>query len=162
MHYYKFLFLFAALFLSSALNAQENTTDTLNNQIQLPDTLQLSPQDTLGAAGDSVKINVKDSLNQQKVAAQDSVGDIETTINYNAEDSILVNNQTRTLKLYGDAVVTYGEIKLEAAEIILDWNSNTVRASGRLDTADTWVGQPVFTEGGEIYETKQMTYNFDT
>ncbi len=160
MHYYKFLFVFVAMLLATTGYAQEKSLDSLNTLP--PDTTQSLITDSINDDG-ALRINVKDSLQNKNLAAQDTVeSDIETTINYNAEDSILVDNESRSLKLYGNAVVTYGEIKLEAAEIILDWNNNTVTANGRLDTAGNLVGQPVFTEGSQVYETKQMSYNFDS
>lgn len=156
MHYYRFGLYILLLFTCFLAQGQDlNDADTLN--IQPPDTIQNNfIPDTTNLAE-----NVPDSL-QAEVDEADTVGDIETTIKYDAKDSLQFDYATKTVKLYGQAVVTYGEIKLEAAEIVLNWATNTVSAKGRLDTADQWVGQPVFTEGSQVYETKEMSYNFNT
>ncbi|MGK7394066.1 MAG: putative LPS assembly protein LptD [Candidatus Cyclobacteriaceae bacterium M3_2C_046] len=92
----------------------------------------------------------------------DSIGDIETTIKYSAEDSFYFDYQKKIIKLYGNSEVNYGEIKLEAYQIELDWSTNTVSAEGRIDSTGKLVETPIFTDGPEIYETKRMSYNFNT
>jgi len=64
--------------------------------------------------------------------------------------------------LYGDAKVKYGEIELEAEEIIIDYVNNTVTAHGVADSTGQTFGYPVFKNGAEVYETKDIIYNFKT
>jgi len=87
-------------------------------------------------------------------------GDIETTIFYSATDSINSNLQSKIVKLYGNAKIKYGEIELEADEIIIDYEQSTITAHGRLDSLGKRVGFPIFKNGSEVYETKDMVYNF--
>jgi len=89
-------------------------------------------------------------------------GDIETTINYSARDSIDYSMDGQIVKLYGAAKIVYGTIELEAEEIEIDYKNNTLSASGKRDSLDQRVGYPIFKNGAELYETKDITYNFKT
>jgi len=64
--------------------------------------------------------------------------------------------------LYGDAKITYGAIELEADEIIIDYANNTLTAHGSRDSLGNRIGYPVFKNGAELYETKDIIYNFKT
>jgi lipopolysaccharide export system protein LptA len=89
-------------------------------------------------------------------------GDIETTINYTARDSINTSVDGQIVWLYGDAKIVYGSIELEANEIEIDYKNNTLRATGTRDSLGQRVGFPVFKNGEEVYETRDITYNFKT
>jgi hypothetical protein len=88
--------------------------------------------------------------------------DIETTINYSARDSINTSIDGQIVKLYGAAKIVYGEIELEAEEIIIDYKNNTLSAEGKRDSLGQRIGFPVFKNGAELYETKDIIYNFKT
>ena len=105
-------------------------------------------QDTTTVASDSTK----------KAPASD----ISTTIVYSAQDSINSNVLTRIIKLYGQAKINYGDIQLEAEEITIDYEKSTLTAQGRTDSTGRRIGFPVFTNGQEQYETKEIIYNFKT
>ncbi len=64
--------------------------------------------------------------------------------------------------MYGNSSVTYGNIKLDAAEIQMDLNRNTVFALGRPDSTGEITGKPLFSENGTDYEAATMNYNFKT
>lgn len=117
-----------------------------------PDTLQPARQtpiknDTLLAKQDTTQVNKSE---------------IETTITYSARDSINSNLQQKIIKLYGEAKVKYGVIELQAEEIVIDYNLSTITAKSRIDSTGRQVGYPIFINGNEKYETKDMVYNFKT
>jgi hypothetical protein len=114
----------------------------------LPDSL-LIKNDTLSTQPDSLK-------------APPAQKDVETTIFYSARDSINSNMKQKIIKLYGDAKIKYGTIELEAEEIIIDYNTSTITANGTLDSLGRRVGTPIFKDGGSLYETRDMVYNFKT
>jgi hypothetical protein len=89
-------------------------------------------------------------------------GDITTTINYSARDSINTSVDGQIVRLYGDAKIKYGEIELEADEIEIDYKNNTLKATGTRDSTGRRVGYPVFKNGMEEYETRDIMYNFKT
>jgi LptD protein len=89
-------------------------------------------------------------------------GDISTTIVYSAKDSLRFDVIKRQVFLFGDAKISYGDIELQAARIEIDWASNTLKAFGVKDSTGKETGTPVFTDQGEKYESKVLTYNFKT
>lgn len=89
-------------------------------------------------------------------------GDIDTTIKYSAKDSINFSIDSKIVKLYGNAKITYGSIQLEAEHITIDYDKNTLSATGETDSTGRKYGYPVFKNGNEVYETKDITYNFKT
>ncbi len=110
--------------------------------------------DTIPNLSDSLKIK-NDSIPQPK-------GDIETTINYTARDSIRASVDGKLIWLYGNAKITYGIIELEAEEITIDYGNNTITAHGIRDSVGNRIGYPIFKNGAELYETKDIVYNFKT
>jgi lipopolysaccharide export system protein LptA len=119
------------------------------------DTLKPFSPDSASIKNDTLK-SKQDSVKQAKK------GDIETTILYSARDSINSNLEKKIVKLYGNAKIKYGEIELEAEEIVIDYELSTITANGKLDSAGRRVGFPVFKDGPAVYETRDMVYNFKT
>ncbi len=87
--------------------------------------------------------------------------DLETTVNFSAKDSMIIIGRDSAF-MYGSSNVTYGDIKLDAAEIQMDLTDNTVYAVGRADSTGEIQGKPVFNEKGTDYEAATMRYNFKT
>jgi len=85
--------------------------------------------------------------------------DLDNQVQFSSTDSMILvgNNQAF---MYGDGKVTYGDMKLDAAQIDLDLKNSTVYAVGAEDTTGEVTGSPVFEEGGSTYETSTMRYNF--
>ena len=119
------------------------------------------PSDTIPNRPDSLNI-ISDSLNIQNDTIPPPKGDIETTINYTARDSIRASVDGKLIWLFGEAKITYGEIELEAEEITIDYGKNTMTAHGIRDSLGNRIGFPVFKNGAELYETKDIVYNFKT
>ncbi|HZY78915.1 MAG TPA: putative LPS assembly protein LptD, partial [Cyclobacteriaceae bacterium] len=120
-----------------------------------PDTVPPLQPDSLLIKNDTLK-NQPDSLKKPEKR------DIESTIYYSARDSINSNMKSKIIKLYGEAKIKYGTIELEAEEIIIDYNTSTITANGKLDSTGRRIGFPIFKDGGSLYETKDMIYNFKT
>ncbi len=87
--------------------------------------------------------------------------DLDAPVVFQSADSMLIVRRDSAF-MYGDGSVTYGDIKLDAAEIQMDLNDNTVYAVGRTDSTGEVVGKPVFNEKGTDYEAATMRYNFKT
>lgn len=117
--------------------------------------------DTLNIPTDSVSYQA-DSLKAQNDTIPPPKGDIETTINYSARDSIRASVDNKKIWLYGNAKITYGIIQLDAEEIIIDYANNTIQAAGKRDSLGNRIGYPIFKNGPEEYETKGIVYNFKT
>lgn len=88
--------------------------------------------------------------------------EIETTINYDANDSMYFNVKDQKLFLYGETHVDYGEITLEAERTDVDWNKRTIKSRYQTDTTGRKVGKPVYSDGRDVYVTDDILYNFDS
>jgi len=86
--------------------------------------------------------------------------DIETTINYNAKDSLYFNVKNRELFMYGESHIDYGPVELDAERMDVDWDERTLKAKYVTDTSGKKVGKPVFTDGPDVYVTDDILYNF--
>lgn len=119
---------------------------------------------------DSVRVSPRanglDSLRRDTSQAQGAQMDsarrgreIETSVKYNARDSIVLDVDGKIARLYGDANIDYGDIAVSAAYIEINWDTGIVDATGVKDTAGRVIGSPVFTDGGQKYETERIRYN---
>ncbi len=87
--------------------------------------------------------------------------DLDNVVDMDCADSMVMIGQNMSY-MYGEGKVTYGDLKLDAAEIRMDLKNNTVYAQGAVDSIGEITGKPVFSEGGTDYETQDMSYNFKT
>jgi lipopolysaccharide assembly outer membrane protein LptD (OstA) len=126
-----------------------------------------TPAGGIPVKNDTARVAPTDStLAQPNVVKSDTTkapkGDIETTINYAARDSIRASMDGKMIWLYGEAKITYGTVEVEAEEIIIDYANNTITAQGTRDSLGNRIGYPIFKNGAELYETKGISYNFKT
>ncbi len=108
----------------------------------------LPTRDTLKPKVDTLKIPQK--------------SDIETTVTYFAEDSVVTDVPTKQIFLYGKAKIVYGDIKLSAEFITFDQENNTLFATGKKDSLGRFRGVAQFEQGSDKYEADTMRYNFKT
>lgn len=159
---YSFIFLIVFFFLTVEAHAQ------VERPVKNPARPLPVKQDSVTLTSDSV-INVSDTAINKTDTAQvrpDSIppprGDIETSINYTARDSIRASLDGKMIWLFGEAKIVYGTIELEAEEIIIDYANTTITAQGIRDSLGNRIGYPLFKNGSELYETKGIIYNFKT
>jgi hypothetical protein len=160
-HSLTFILFFVFITICSATFAQvEPRVKTPTGTLPVKnDTSGITPPDTLISEADTIK---NDSIRTDSLQAPPPKGDIETTINYTARDSIRASMDNKLIWLYGDAKIAYGAIELEAEEIIIDYANSTITAQGVKDSLGNRVGYPIFKNGAELYETKGIIYNFKT
>lgn len=155
-----FLFFIALWIFPTLASAQRPAKAPRERVLIAPDTLTppsqtLPLQDSLAARRDSL-INL-DSANIVPRS------DIQTDILYFAEDSIITDFAENKVYLYKNAWFEYGEMKLEADRIIIDWKNSELYASGVTDSLGAVAGNPFFKDGASVYEIrKEMKYNFKT
>lgn len=125
--------------------------------------------DSLGT--DSITTFAVDSNFTIDSTKQDSLGfsianhksSVTESIEYEAEDSIILNLQEKKAYLYGNAKIFYQDIKLNAAYIEIDFDKKDLFAKGIVnDTTKKYVGRPAFEDDGKIYEADTMRYNFES
>lgn len=101
-------------------------------------------------------------INETIDTLKSNSNDIETTINYNANDSIFYDLKSQIIILYGNSDIDYGDINLKAHEINIDWNNQIIDANYKVDSTGKKIGKPVFSENSQSYETDKITYNFNS
>jgi hypothetical protein len=159
--------LFFALVLCIAalhLSAQENNPQNFiekkrklavenNAEIQLPVDSVSKP--------DSLIVSVPAPINDTATVKKKNKI-LDDQVKYVSNDSIRFEVTNKKLFLYDDAKVDYQSISLKSAYIELDLNKKTVFAKGTADSSGTVKGSPVFEDKGQSFESKEMTYNFET
>ncbi|MDZ7636361.1 MAG: hypothetical protein U5L72_18785 [Bacteroidales bacterium] len=85
---------------------------------------------------------------------------VDEPIVYNAEGYMKTDLRTRKVSLVQNARVTYGSIELTADSIVLDMETGSVYATGRIDSTGKMTGKPIYKDGSEEFESKEITYNF--
>ena len=84
---------------------------------------------------------------------------IQHKIIRNCKDSIIQDLENKKIFLYGEASIKYGDIKITADKIVVDWINNTILAVGTKDTSGSMIGNPVFSEGKESFKATEILYN---
>jgi hypothetical protein len=87
---------------------------------------------------------------------------IDKLVTYKAAGYIKRDIANKKVILVKEAVVDYGDIEVKADSIAFDMSTNLLFAIGRQDTSGKVVGSPVFKEGSQEFESKELTYNFKT
>lgn len=112
----------------------------------------LAPSDSLGT--DTIP---KISLPQGIVVSPEA---ISQDIEYEA-DSSEIDVKTSIVTLYGNAVVKYGPISLQANYITFNTTTNVVEATGLKEDSTTQVtGNPIFKDGTQEFTARRIKYNF--
>ncbi|MCH5227413.1 MAG: LPS-assembly protein LptD [Muribaculaceae bacterium] len=148
----------------SLLSTTDSIIDLPLDSINLNDSSMVLPDSLISASRrarverntlgyDTTKSKVS-RINRDKV-------DLETAVTFSAKDSLIMEG-TNNAFLFGDGNVEYGQFNLKAEEIRMELDQSTVFAKGAIDSVGNLFGNPVFKDGGEEYESKQMTYNFKT
>ena len=126
------------------------------------DTLRAEVADTLAAADSLAADGVQaDSLMTADTARK---GMLEMPAFSTAVDSVIedFSSGRQMIYYYGEASVTYGDMKLTAEYMEYDVERQVVYAAGVADTAGVVKGKPEMTQGGKTYSMDNVFYNFKT
>lgn len=137
--------------------AREVADDAISLK-ETADSLPESRSDSVGIERyDSVSTSVAprvSRIRREKV-------DLENSVTIKSSDSMIMLGRNIAY-VYGDGDVVYGDLKLTAAEIELDLQTNNVHAVGRTDSLGEVEGSPEFTQKNDTYQSRTMDYNFKT
>ncbi len=156
---FKFYVLFSLISLSGiALQAQPPRDPEARETVIPPDEHLLREidfdADEASLPADSLIIGVQRQTGSANM--------LDARVDYAASDSIFFNLKEQKVYLYGDADLTYGNIHLKAAYVEIDFKTNELFAKGIPDSTGVLQGNPVFTEGDQSFESKELRYNFET
>jgi lipopolysaccharide assembly outer membrane protein LptD (OstA) len=123
------------------------------------DTLKLPKKDSLTLKKkDSLLLKKKDTAALDSIKPKEAIQDI---ITHTAVDYTIQNAKDKTVTLYNEAHVVYGDIDLKAGIIIVDYKKNTLYAKGIKDSLG-YQQRPVFRQGDQESEQDSLIYNFKT
>ncbi|MFB3132740.1 MAG: putative LPS assembly protein LptD, partial [Rhodothermales bacterium] len=94
----------------------------------------------------------------------DTASGLDKPIEFTAKDSLIIrfdDEDGDRGRLVGNAVVTYGEVKLEAHTIDILFDLEELRAEG-VPSDTGLVGTPLFSQGGEVFYGTSFAYNMGT
>ena len=115
------------------------------------------------SVSDSVATSESDTTMQLNIETKkEKKSSFESKLMRTAIDSVIQDLNNNKIYYYGNAVVKYEDITLEASMLVFDLSTNTVTAKGLTDSTGQLYGTPVFTQGETKFEAKEMSYNFKT
>ena len=161
---HKLLFVVFATFVANTsvfpqVTHVQDTTKTPSETLLQTDTTQ-NITDSLPAVTDSLHVDTIAIPNFGKSKHSKSK-DFDVPVYYNSDDSLLNNMKNRKAFLYGNAVVKYEDMTINAAFIEVDLDKKEVYAYGRTD-GDSIVGKPEFNQGDETFVADTIRYNFNS
>lgn len=158
------MLLFFLAFVGFSAFAQQDSTKTYNTeQNSITDTLVKTSDEhylndtLLGLPTPDTLANQADSINDKPK----SIG-LESSVIYHSFEEIHYDVRNQKVFLYKDAEIEYGDVRLKADYIEIDFSKNLVYAKGLPDSTGKIQGSPVFSEGGKDFESEEIRYNFDT
>lgn len=86
---------------------------------------------------------------------------IDDIIKYSAKDSIVLF-ANGTAFLHGDTEINYQSINLKADEVKVKIDSSQIDAKGTENEDGEVIGEPVFSEGENSYNSRELSYNLKT
>ncbi|MGM0635187.1 MAG: putative LPS assembly protein LptD [Bacteroidota bacterium] len=78
-----------------------------------------------------------------------------------AKDYKKMSRKENKMYLYNEAKIEYEDLKIEAGQIVMNNETNEVRAFGITDSTG-YTQSPIFTQGNDVVEPDSLRYNFDT
>ncbi len=122
-------------------------------------------KDSLIAKTDTLKVTVPPKQNKE-AAINDSIKPekdfLDHIVKYHAKDYTRFSNKQQKLYLYNEAFINYGDMKLNAGAIVIDYNKNTVYAKGITDSTAQYTQKPVADIGGQVIEPDSIIFNTET
>lgn len=158
---WKYLILILCVFLSQTLSSQVTIGRTKDS---IPRAKKLKKTDSIAKKPkrvDSLAIKKQDSLPVKSLDTVPRKESIQNIITHTAKDYTKQNAKTKTVELYNEAHIIYGDIDLKAGYILIDYLKNTLFAKGIVDSTG-YTQIPVFKQGNQESEQDSMVYNFDS
>lgn len=152
-------FLLVLLLISSnaILSAQDIpvTRDVEITTERSADTAQVTISPPISEINEAVIDTVKtDTIRPQEEILTD-------VVDYYGEDYVYLDRKNNKVYMYNKAYIIYGDMRIDAGLIILDYNKNEVYAKG-IDSSGTYSQKPVFVQANNTAEPDSLRFNFDT
>ena len=130
------------------------------NEVELP--LE-TEQDTLNPSilGVTKEVNeiVNDTVKTDSVQPKKEL--LTDVVDYYGEDYVYIDRKKKKVYMYNKAYIIYGDMRIDAGYIILDYNKNEVYAKG-IDSAGVYSQKPVFVQAQNEVKPDSIRFNFDS
>lgn len=151
------VFLFMLLLCNTHLYSQDLPT---KNEVSIPseeiqDSITVPIKPIIPESNEVVIDTVKTDSIQPK---QETLTDVVT---YYGEDYVYMNQKESKVYMRNKAYIIYGDMRIDAGLIILDYNKNEVYAKG-IDSAGVYSQSPKFKQGANEVRPDSIRFNFDT
>ena len=83
-------------------------------------------------------------------------------VNYQAKGFYDIDETTKRAYFYDEAQIVYGDVKIEAGYIMLDYANGIAYARSILDSNGVQTQKPIFTQGDQQYDAYSMVYDYNT
>ncbi len=149
--------LFSLLFCSTAMYSQDIPP---RNDVNIPseegnDTISVSVKPIITELNEAITDTVKtDTIKPQKEF-------LDGIVDYYGEDYVYLDRKNNKVYMYNKAYIVYGDMRIDAGLIILDYSKNEVTAKG-IDSAGVYSQRPVFVQGGNKAEPDSLRFNTKT
>jgi lipopolysaccharide assembly outer membrane protein LptD (OstA) len=87
---------------------------------------------------------------------------LDAPVIYPAKDSTVISMTDKKIRMYGGAKITYQKMEVTADYIEMSIDRKELYATGRKDTSGQLTGKPVFKDGEETIECKELRFNFNS
>lgn len=154
------LFICIVAFLSSGVGWAQEFDTIQRDKIPAIQPSTNFEKDTLNEIK-GIEINLQDSI-QKDTTQEEKSGWLEHNIIQSAETRIKNNLKEQKVFLYNEAKIEYGDMRLEAGQIILNNKNREVYAYGITDSTGQYTQRPVFTQGNQVVEPDSIRFNIDT
>jgi lipopolysaccharide assembly outer membrane protein LptD (OstA) len=123
-----------------------------------------TPADTLGFPDSQISENdneraVDTILTDTILPRQEMLTDV---VDYFGEDYVFMHRKENKIYMYNKAYIIYEDMRIDAGEIILDYNKKEVYARGIKDSVGNYTQLPVFVQGTNKVEPDSIRFNYDT
>ncbi len=120
------------------------------------------PSDSLQTDSSRSTMDTIRPLTPDEMMYQISADTFDADVQYNANDSLIYDILDEKVHLYGNAVIIYKDLTLEADYIQLDWANNLVIAESKKDSLGNPIEKAKFKDATSEYYAKTIMYNFKT
>lgn len=121
---------------------------------------ELHAQEVTPVQDSTVVDTVRKNTRQVLLDSLKANSDIRSAVTYKAQDSIVFDLDVQRLFLYNTGEISYEDIDLKSHEITVNYEEQLLYAKGTLDSAGKPLGTPVFSQGEQSYNAREMSYNF--
>ncbi len=92
----------------------------------------------------------------------DDEGPMQHILQYDAQDSMVFDLKRKAIRLYGAGIIEYGNLRLDADKVSLNWAKYIIAATGKRNEAGEMEKKPVLTLDGVEYIAESVRYNYES